>query len=117
MIDRVERLYGLRVQEHLPDFPDHLLRRHARRLASRPPSAAALIREPVRRTLVAEEEDPQLDKLRTALDRRIGEAQLPELILAVDAAFWPLHRSETSKLRAFALTSSRPPTYRIRGGE
>jgi hypothetical protein len=35
--------------------------------------------------LVAEEEDPQLDKLRTALDRRIGEAQLPELILAVDA--------------------------------
>jgi TnpA family transposase len=35
--------------------------------------------------LVGEEEDPQLDKLRTALDRRIGEAQLPELILAVDA--------------------------------
>ena len=48
MIDRVERLYGLRVQEHLADFPDDLLRRHARRLASRPPSAGALIREPVR---------------------------------------------------------------------
>jgi TnpA family transposase len=48
MIDRVERLYGLRVHEHLADFPDNLLRRHARRLASRPPSAGALIREPVR---------------------------------------------------------------------
>ena len=48
MIDRVERLYGLRVQEHLADFPDDLLRRHARRLASCPPSAGALIREPVR---------------------------------------------------------------------
>jgi TnpA family transposase len=48
MIDRVERLYGLRVQEHLADFPDDLLRRYARRLASRPPSAGALIREPVR---------------------------------------------------------------------
>lgn len=35
--------------------------------------------------LAAEEEDPEVAKLRTALDRRIGEAQLPELILAVDA--------------------------------
>ena len=35
--------------------------------------------------ILAEEEDPELAKLRTALDRRIGEAQLPELILAVDA--------------------------------
>jgi hypothetical protein len=35
--------------------------------------------------LAAEEEDPQVAKLRAALDRRIGEAQLPELILAVDA--------------------------------
>ena len=30
-------------------------------------------------------EDPKLIKLRAALDRRVGEAQLPELILAVDA--------------------------------
>jgi hypothetical protein len=30
-------------------------------------------------------EDPEVAKLRTALDRRIGEAQLPELILSVDA--------------------------------
>jgi hypothetical protein len=35
--------------------------------------------------LAAEEEDPEVAKLRTALDRRIGEAQLPELILSVDA--------------------------------
>jgi hypothetical protein len=35
--------------------------------------------------LAAEEEDPEVAKLRTALDRRIGEAQLPELILGVDA--------------------------------
>jgi len=35
--------------------------------------------------LAAEEEDPEVEKLRVALDRRIGEAQLPELILAVDA--------------------------------
>jgi TnpA family transposase len=35
--------------------------------------------------LAAEDEDPELTKLRAALDRRIGEVQLPELILAVDA--------------------------------
>ena len=35
--------------------------------------------------IVADEEDPELMKLRAALDRRIGEAQLPEIILGVDA--------------------------------
>ena len=35
--------------------------------------------------LEALEEDPKLIKLRAALDKRVGEAQLPELILAVDA--------------------------------
>jgi len=35
--------------------------------------------------LAAEEEDPELVKLRAALDHRIGEAQLPELLLEVDA--------------------------------
>ena len=35
--------------------------------------------------LPADEEDPEVVKLRAALDRRIGEIQLPELILAVDA--------------------------------
>ena len=35
--------------------------------------------------LEALDEDPKLAKLRSALDKRVGEAQLPELILAVDA--------------------------------
>ena len=35
--------------------------------------------------LAAEEEEPELAKLRAALDHRIGEAQLPELLLEVDA--------------------------------
>jgi hypothetical protein len=48
MLERIERLYALRVHERLSDFPDDLLRRHARRLAGRPPSAGALIREPAR---------------------------------------------------------------------
>ena len=48
MIERIETLYDLQVHKSLKDFPDDLLRRHARRLAGRPPSAGALIREPVR---------------------------------------------------------------------
>jgi TnpA family transposase len=35
--------------------------------------------------LPADQEDPEVAKLRTRLDRRIGEVQLPEVILAVDA--------------------------------
>ncbi len=35
--------------------------------------------------LAAEEEEPELVKLRAALDHRIGEAQLPDLLLEVDA--------------------------------
>jgi len=35
--------------------------------------------------LAAEEEEPELVKLRAALDHRIGEAQLPDLLLQVDA--------------------------------
>ena len=37
------------------------------------------------KALEAEEEDPEVVKLREALNHRVGEAQLPELILAVDA--------------------------------
>jgi hypothetical protein len=48
MVDRIECLYALSVQERLSDFPDDLLRCHARRLAGRPPSAGALIQEPAR---------------------------------------------------------------------
>jgi TnpA family transposase len=35
--------------------------------------------------LAADEEDPEVVKLRSRLDQRIGEVQLPEVILAVDA--------------------------------
>ena len=49
MVERIECLYALRVHERMGDFPDDLLRRHARRLAGRPPSAGALIQEPARR--------------------------------------------------------------------
>ena len=35
--------------------------------------------------LAADEEDPEVTKLRSRLDQRIGEVQLPEVILAVDA--------------------------------
>ena len=35
--------------------------------------------------LPAEDEDPEVIKLRAKLDQRIGEVQLPEVILAVDA--------------------------------
>ena len=35
--------------------------------------------------LAAEDEDPEVTKLRSRLDQRIGEVQLPEVILAVDA--------------------------------
>jgi hypothetical protein len=48
MVERIECLYALRVHERMGDFPDDLLRRHARRLAGRPPSAGALIQEPAR---------------------------------------------------------------------
>jgi len=48
MIERIESFYELRVHERMANFPDDLLRRHARRLAGRPPSAGALIQEPAR---------------------------------------------------------------------
>jgi TnpA family transposase len=48
MMERIECLYSMRVQERMGDFPDDLLRRYARRLAGRPPSAGALIQEPAR---------------------------------------------------------------------
>jgi hypothetical protein len=50
LLEHVELLYQLDVQHHLQDHPDDLLRRYARRLASRPPSAGRKIVEP-RRTI------------------------------------------------------------------
>jgi TnpA family transposase len=48
LLERIETLYDLKVHRHLLDIPDDLLRRYARRLANRPPSIAARIKEPVR---------------------------------------------------------------------
>jgi hypothetical protein len=53
LLERIETLYELGVYRHLIDVPDDLLRRYARRLASRPPSAGRLICEPVRTIEVA----------------------------------------------------------------
>jgi TnpA family transposase len=53
VLERIELLYGLEIHKHLGDLPDLLLRRYARRLASRPPSAGAKIKEPARTVEVA----------------------------------------------------------------
>jgi Tn3 transposase DDE domain/Domain of unknown function (DUF4158) len=53
LLERIELSYQLGVQHHLRDQPDDLLRRYARRLASRPPSAGRLIVEPGRTIEVA----------------------------------------------------------------
>jgi hypothetical protein len=53
MLERIEALYELDVQHRLQDVPDDLLRRYARRLASRAPSAGRLIVEPGRTIEVA----------------------------------------------------------------
>ena len=53
LLERIELSYQLGAQHHLRDQPDDLLRRYARRLASRPPSAGRLIVEPGRTIEVA----------------------------------------------------------------
>ena len=53
MLERIDLLYELKVQHRLQDQPDDLMRRYARRLASRPPSAGRLIVEPGRSIEVA----------------------------------------------------------------
>src|ERR1035438_4237270 len=53
LLERIEALYELDVQRRLQDVPDDLLRRYARRLASRAPSAGRLIVEPGRTVEVA----------------------------------------------------------------
>ena len=53
LLERIEVLYQLDVQHHLRDHPDELLRRYARQLASRPPSAGRMIVEPGRTIEVA----------------------------------------------------------------
>ena len=53
VLDRIELLYGLDVHKFMGTLPDLIVRRYARRLASRPPSAGAKIKEPARSVEVA----------------------------------------------------------------
>jgi hypothetical protein len=53
VLERVELLRTLRVDQHLKDMPDAILRRYARRLAARAPAVAARIAEPARTIEVA----------------------------------------------------------------
>lgn len=53
VLERIDLLYGLEVHKHLGNIPDLILRRYARRPASRPPSASAKIKEPARTVEVA----------------------------------------------------------------
>src|SRR5260221_753332 len=53
VLERIEVLYRLGVDRHLIDVPDVILRRYARRLASRPPAVGARIAEPARTIEVA----------------------------------------------------------------
>jgi hypothetical protein len=48
LLERIATLYELGIHRHFADVPDDLLRRYARRLANRPPSIGARIKEPVR---------------------------------------------------------------------
>jgi hypothetical protein len=53
VLERIDLLYALDVHKHLADIPYLILRRYARRLVSRPPSAGAKIKEPARTVEVA----------------------------------------------------------------
>lgn len=46
VFERIELLYSLDVHKHLDNLPGLIVRRYARRLASRPPSVGARIKEP-----------------------------------------------------------------------
>lgn len=53
VLERIEYLYTLNVHQHLHELPDIIVRRYARRMASRPPSAGTKIKEPARTVEVA----------------------------------------------------------------
>ena len=53
VLERIELLYDLKVNKFMGALPDLIVRRYARRLASRPPSAGAKIKEPGRTVEVA----------------------------------------------------------------
>src|SRR3546814_2279359 len=50
VFERIELLYALNVHKHLDDLSGLIVRRYARRLASRPPSVGARIKEPDRKS-------------------------------------------------------------------
>jgi hypothetical protein len=53
VFERIALLHDLEVHQHLADLPDLVVRRYARKLANRPPSVGARIREPARTIEVA----------------------------------------------------------------
>ena len=53
VFERIEFLYAVNVHQHLESLPNLVVRRYARRLASRPPSVGARIKEPARTVEVA----------------------------------------------------------------
>jgi hypothetical protein len=53
VFERIEFLYALNVHQHLDSLPNLVVWRYARRLASRPPSVGARIKEPARTVEVA----------------------------------------------------------------
>lgn len=53
VFERIELLYALDVHKHLDNLSNLIVRRYARRLASRPPSVGARIKEPARTVEVA----------------------------------------------------------------
>jgi len=53
VLERIELLGGLDVHKYMGALPDLIVRRYARRMASRPPSAGAKIKEPGRTVEVA----------------------------------------------------------------
>ena len=53
VFERIELLYSLDVHKHLDNLPGLIVRRYARRLASRPPSVGARIKEPAHTVEIA----------------------------------------------------------------
>jgi len=53
VLERIDLLYGLEAHKHLVDIPDVIVRLYARRMASRPPSVSARIKEPARTVEIA----------------------------------------------------------------
>ncbi len=53
VLERIDDLYAANVHQYLKKFPDLILRRYARRFASRTPSASARIKEPARTVEIA----------------------------------------------------------------